>query len=87
MLEKDADFARLKGEKSIGWRWPELPLLYRQLIVERAKHDLSTAEKVLQAKQSPEKTEVVWAQVVVVSVHLLQPNFAGGGSNIVLPVL
>jgi hypothetical protein len=75
------------GRHWVGWRFPELPLLYRNWILEEWQR-AGSSDMPDDLKQLPaQEAYVLWLKCVVVSVGSFAANGAGGGVEYAIPAL
>jgi len=85
LLDKSDDFCHLAGERSIGWRLADLPLLYQNMIPDMVRSNVIYRPSETDRLFDPEQTYVFWVQGVEVSVDLLTKDMGGTRVPIILP--
>ena len=76
-----------EGQDWLGWRFSNLPLLYRNSIREEWKRTYQALYGRPPHPLQPDRTSVLWTKSVCVSVDLQLEDGSGGGSEFVLPAL
>jgi hypothetical protein len=95
LIDKADGPGKTASEWSIGWRYANMPLLYRELFRDKWSETrryivdwgASDGEWDAAAMAALQNGYVMWVRHILVSVELLWPNGAGGGAELRLPVL
>lgn len=86
VLESNEDFNSAHEDKTLGWKFSELPLLYREMLAEKSMGEQTGLND--RANASVEQnTSVFWVQGIHVSVGLFTQDLSGGGEAFFFPAL
>ncbi len=76
-----------KGKHWIGWRFSDLPLLYRNMVQDEWARSCKLSDAALPASLKPDETYVLWVKCVLVSVGAMASDGSGRGGEYPVPAL
>jgi len=76
-----------EGQHWIGWRFSDLPLLYRNWVQEEWERSYEPSDGEPMDQLKPDKTYVLWVKCVLVSISGLAKDGSGRGGEYLVPAL
>jgi hypothetical protein len=75
------------GDGWLGWRFSDLPLMYREMVDEQWTTDLGAPADRQPLSLNPDATFVIWIKTICVSIELTGQGGGGYGSSCYVPAL